>query len=357
MHAGANQFQGTSDNSTVVIDVGSRVTRAGLGSTEFPDPHGPRICVESAVIRQSDASGALEVAEDDRLTHEQKNRFYSYPVNRGSIDDIDGLECVIREVLYTHAGWSRQDSAYGTPRGVVLVEPVMQSRSTREQLVQLMFETFNVSSYFATDAAVASLYSIGKTSGIVVDVGYDKVDVSPVLEGVVHASSAVRIPGFGGHAMTEMVKERYGLGYDQAEEKKLGGEQEVVEFLGREITRSVAEIGNACLSASMVSLVAGEREWRKTLMEQMFVCGGGSRLSGFGGALFEDVLEKHRAGFKPGMLAVPDYMPSECTSCASFYGGHLLAQVVMGPNVKEKQCLTRAMYEEHGPGALWRKFN
>jgi actin-related protein len=32
-----------------------------------------------------------------------------------------------------------------------------------------------VNSLFVTDASVASLYSVGKTGGIVVDIGYEKI--------------------------------------------------------------------------------------------------------------------------------------------------------------------------------------
>jgi actin-related protein 7 len=359
------------DNSTVVIDLGSRTTRAGLGSVDFPDPYGPRIVVESAVLRREDLTAAVELSEGDQLPFEQRSRLYSYPINRGSIEDMDALEVILREVLYNNAAWSETDDG----RAAVLVEPVLQSRSTRESLIQLMFEGFNLSSYFTTDAAVSSLYSIGKTSGIVVDVGYDKVDVSPVLEGMVQAASAVRIAGFAGHFMTESLVKKYGGSYDVAEEKKLEacrrlaknpvqdseaatGEDQSEEIVGcikEHIGDAVSRIGDACIQAGMVSLVSGEREWRKTLTEQIFVCGGGSGFPGLGGLIFDDVMTKSHASYKPGLLSIPDYMPSSTMpGCASWFGGALLANVVAGV---DKQVISRADYNEYGPNALYRKFN
>ncbi len=66
-------------------------------------------------------------------------------------------------------GWIR-----GEEGNLLMAEPLLTSRDERERLTHLMFEGFNVSSYFASDQAVLSLFSMGKLSGIVVDMGYDK---------------------------------------------------------------------------------------------------------------------------------------------------------------------------------------
>ena len=275
------------------------------------------------------------------------------------------MGAILKDVLYNGVGWGAEGaaSAYQAQKSVLVVEPSMQSRSTREKLMQLVFEEFGVENYFSMDAAVASLYAIGKTSGIVVDVGYDKVDVTPVLEGVVHASCAVRYAGFGGHGMTEMIAKKHGLGYAEAEARKLGYGRKneggtLEELCGEEIAGRISDIGSACIHASMVSLVPGEREWRKALMDQVFVCGGGSLVAGFGPRVFADVMEKHSSGFKPGLLSVPEYMPGEIAiGCASWYGGHATAGVVMNPAVIQKHCVTRELYKEHGARALWRRLN
>lgn len=44
----------------------------------------------------------------------------------------------------------------------------------REQLAQVAFEAFNVTGLYFADQAVLSLYSIGKSSGLVVDIGHEK---------------------------------------------------------------------------------------------------------------------------------------------------------------------------------------
>lgn len=50
-------------------------------------------------------------------------------------------------------------------------------QSVRERLVQLMFETFNVSGFYATEQAVLSLYAVGRISGCTVDIGHGKIGI------------------------------------------------------------------------------------------------------------------------------------------------------------------------------------
>ena len=67
-------------------------------------------------------------------------------------------------------GW-----APGGEGGLLVAEPALTSRVERECLTQLAFEMFNVPGYFSVDQAVASLHAVGKSSGLVVDVGHDKI--------------------------------------------------------------------------------------------------------------------------------------------------------------------------------------
>lgn len=48
-------------------------------------------------------------------------------------------------------------------------------QAVREQLVQLMFETFNISGFYASEQAVLSLYAVGRISGCTVDIGHGKI--------------------------------------------------------------------------------------------------------------------------------------------------------------------------------------
>ena len=55
------------------------------------------------------------------------------------------------------------------------------SQDDREQLAQLAFEVFNVSGLFFADQALLSLYSVGKSTGLVIDFGHTKTGAEECL--------------------------------------------------------------------------------------------------------------------------------------------------------------------------------
>lgn len=59
----------------------------------------------------------------------------------------------------------------------MLLRMFVLEQAIREQLVQLMFETFNVSGFYASEQAVLSLYAVGRISGCTVDIGHGKIGI------------------------------------------------------------------------------------------------------------------------------------------------------------------------------------
>lgn len=64
-----------------------------------------------------------------------------------------------------------------TFRHDLVLEIFFCGQAIREQLVQLMFETFNVSGFYASEQAVLSLYAVGRISGCTVDIGHGKIGI------------------------------------------------------------------------------------------------------------------------------------------------------------------------------------
>lgn len=55
-----------------------------------------------------------------------------------------------------------------------MADPALTPHADRELLAQLCFEQFGVQGMFVSSQAVAALYAVGRTSGIVVDYGFEK---------------------------------------------------------------------------------------------------------------------------------------------------------------------------------------
>ncbi|CAO2149689.1 unnamed protein product [Urochloa humidicola] len=68
---------------------------------------------------------------------------------------------------------------------------------SREKMTQIMFETFNVLAMYVCMQAALSLYSSGRTTGLVLDSGYSVTQTVPIYEGypVPHVYSLSKLAG------------------------------------------------------------------------------------------------------------------------------------------------------------------
>lgn len=180
-----------STENPVVIDLGSESIKAGYAA-HVPSEQEPRIVTPSLVTVNTpglayDPSAAANNGQPQRVIH------------RGFVANWDYLESMLHYLLYEQLGWIK-----GEEGSVLVVEPLFVGKSEREQLVQLLFEGFNVMGMFVHDAAVLSLFAAGQLSGCSIDIGHGKIDVAAVSEGTTHAAGAARL-SFAGEQLTELL--------------------------------------------------------------------------------------------------------------------------------------------------------
>lgn len=183
------------NDDVTVLEYGGRWVKGGL-ALNYPSDEEPRVLTPSAVtIEQSSSPGY-----DSEAAALAAGATVHRPVRGGKIVSWDQFEALVHYMLYELLGWE-----LGKEGNVLMCEPVLTSRTDRETMSQLMFEAFNVSGLFIQDQAVLSLYAFGRTHGLVVDVGHDKVDVSTVIEGLVNQSSVRRL-NYGGADLTRYLQ-------------------------------------------------------------------------------------------------------------------------------------------------------
>ena len=80
---------------------------------------------------------------------------------------------------------------------VVLTEPPLSPRANKETIAQIMFETFKSPAIYVAIQAVLSLFSSGRTTGVILNSGYDVSHVVPIYEGnaLPHATKSLHLAG------------------------------------------------------------------------------------------------------------------------------------------------------------------
>ena len=83
---------------------------------------------------------------------------------------------------------------------LLLVEKSYTPPKERSKLTEIIFEEYNLPSYFLCRDAVLSCYACGRTTSTVVDVGHLGTVVTPVFDGFVEQKGILNSP-IGGNAM------------------------------------------------------------------------------------------------------------------------------------------------------------
>ncbi|XP_044492109.1 actin-related protein 7-like isoform X2 [Mangifera indica] len=280
------------------------------------------------------------------------------PVVRGFVRDWDAMEDLLNYVLYTGLGWE-----VGNEGQILFTDPLCTPKAVREQLVQLMFETFNITGFYASEQAVLSLYAVGRISGCTVDIGHGKIDIAPVIEGAVQHIASRRFE-FGGADLTKLLAQELDeLAYEKMKQSCEIEQHTLPDGQVIRIGRERFTVGEALFKPSILGLEAHgiveqlvhsistvSSENHRQLLENTVLCGGTTSMTGF-----EDRFQKESglcsSAIRPALVKPPEYMPENLTLYSAWVGGAILAKVVFPQN----QHVTKADYDETGPSVVHRK--
>ena len=126
-------------------------------------------------------------------------------LNKGQITDWDGIEKFWHKSIHSYLRCDPEEHRF------ILTEPPMNTPENREQMAEIMFETFNVKGLFIGVQATLALYAqvankggdgqqqhdlnnISEMTGTVIDSGDGVTHVFPVCDGYVISSCVKHIP-------------------------------------------------------------------------------------------------------------------------------------------------------------------
>ncbi|KFY56288.1 hypothetical protein V496_06733 [Pseudogymnoascus sp. VKM F-4515 (FW-2607)] len=126
-----------------------------------------------------------------------------YPLTEGRITNMPAFLALMNHI---HSVLS---PTLHTP--ILLIAQPAWTAQDIEALTQFFFEKFKTPAFCIMDSALAISYAYGVQNGTVIDVGFQKTDVTTIHDfSVQHVGRAISVPGTGGDAMTERLLELLG---------------------------------------------------------------------------------------------------------------------------------------------------
>ncbi len=201
----------------VVIDNGSGLVKAGFSGEEAPRSVFPCIVGRPKVpgimisIQKKDILIGQE-AQDKSGMLNIKN-----PIEYGIIQDWDAMEQIWHNTFYNELRIAPED------HNVLLTEAALNPKVNREKITQTMMEVFNTPGMYIAIQAVMSLYSAGKTTGVVMDIGDGVSHFVPIYEGYAfpHAILRAHIAGRNLTAYLNKLLSERGLNLNALSAKEL----------------------------------------------------------------------------------------------------------------------------------------
>jgi actin-related protein len=219
-------FDGQEEALNIVCDNGSGMVKAGFSGDDaprvvFPSIVGrPKAGITPAMLGGSPKSNFI----GDDAQARRGILTIGYPIEHGIVTNWDDMELIWQHTFYNELRVEPSDS------NILLTEAPMNPKANREQMTQIMFETFNASGMYVGIQAVLSLYSAGRTTGVVLDSGDGVTHTVPIYEGFSMPHAVGRID-LAGRDLTEYMSKllmENGIG-------------QLSSTAGREIVRDIKE--------------------------------------------------------------------------------------------------------------------
>lgn len=280
---------------TMIIDNGSGLIKCGLSNQEKPAEIFPTVLG----IPRKRYRDELEEFYCGHAVGQIRNKLTShYPLENGIIQNFEHMEMIweytIDEVLKVDA----------MKHPILLTEPPYNPKSTREKIVEIMFETFAVPSLNLSIQGVLALLGQGRTTGLVLDAGDGVSHTIPVFDGFGLPSCIQRLD-LGGRDLNiylaKMIAQN-GISLTTSSDREyVRMMKEELCYISKDPSTEVAEEKEFILPDGRI-IKLGDERWKipEALFQPQLV--GLETGSGLGGLVWETV-QKCEMDVRPAMLS------------------------------------------------------
>eukprot|EP00397_Hematodinium_sp_SG-2012_P038043 GEMP01041333.1.p1 GENE.GEMP01041333.1~~GEMP01041333.1.p1 ORF type:complete len:373 (+),score=77.60 GEMP01041333.1:55-1173(+) len=172
------------EHDVVVLDIGSGSIKAGYSGEDMPRSVVPTVCTEKA-------EGHQALVGQEAWTAATGTKVF--PIQRGLMQRTpESEECL--EQLLEH---TLRNLQHDEELPVLALDMPLNPLANREWMVEFLFEKCRVPSVALFNTAVMSLFSTGRTRGLVVESGEGVTHAVPIFEGyaIPHAVFSMEVAG------------------------------------------------------------------------------------------------------------------------------------------------------------------
>lgn len=235
------------DYQALVFDNGSGMVKAGFAGDDAPRSVFPSIIGRPKTAEVMIGTSSQEVYIGDEAQAKRGVLTLKYPLDHGIVTNWDDMEKIWHYTFYNELRVKPEDHP------VMLTEAPMNPKSNREQMVQIMIETFDVPCVYISIQAVLALYASGRTTGCILDSGDGVSHTVPIFEGFVipHAISRLDIAGRDLTDYLMKILSERGTNFTNTAEREIAREiKEAITYVALDYDKEL----EASISSSMIDM-------------------------------------------------------------------------------------------------------
>jgi len=191
----------------IVIDNGSNTCKIGFSDDDMPREIPTVVGYPSDLDEKDMLADQMDIFVGEEALSKGGILKNYYPIRNGILREQDKMREIWKHIFYNEL------IAETKSHPVVLSEAPFAEYSNKKEMAEILFEKLNVEQLYITNSSTLALYANGKTTGVVIDIGYQTTSFVPIYEGLVlnHAVSKVDM---GGEDLTEYLCQLIGQNKD-----------------------------------------------------------------------------------------------------------------------------------------------
>lgn len=366
-------------NSSAIVDFGSALTKTDDSREELPQ------FIFNSIVGRPKYNRLIGDAAENWIVSPEVERLglfrTTHPIKRGVLQSDDDMRAMMSKV-YSELGY------HNNKRPILYAEPIFTSKAQKKRIIKMGFESLETESVLFANQCSLALYAFGKTDGLVLETGEGLTQVGVVYGGHKVDSACLKFE-FGGQDVSTFLKksllqDEFSLHptsewhllddiktsflrvakskaeYQAIAEGKSNGKQKYEYKLPDGAILNLTEkqtlcgellfqpsIGS-CLNPSIPEMLEAatqnlEPELKSTLIRNVYVSGGNSKISGFDDRLAEELNHGVSPSHRRKII-----VPRVDRTCTVWQGGAVLTNL----NSINKMWITMKEFEEQGDRIL-----